>query len=144
MYRDAYGISVSAPCCPAPGAAAHGLRDAPAGSLEIVPLALDADEFAAHLHAGDAGGAGAHERIEDGQRIVRQLADAPFHHLDRFLGRVIAARLVVLAQEAAPAIADAPDRLGQIGPGQLAIGEGTSARELFVQQRRNWPGPRGS
>ena len=43
-----------------------GLLDAFDGDVEVPPVQLDADELAARLDAGDAGGAGTHEGVDDG------------------------------------------------------------------------------
>jgi hypothetical protein len=48
--------------------------------------------------------------------VVGKVANAPLHDADGLLRRMIAARLVVLADHAVPAKLNAPDGLAKIGP----------------------------
>src|SRR5947209_20337368 len=70
--------------------------DAPACNLEVSRLDLDADEPAAELRAGDAGGAAAHVGV-DHSRGHAGLFDASAPERRRFLGGVHAVSLLVVA-----------------------------------------------
>src|SRR5690606_23898719 len=80
-----------------------GFLDAAAGYVEVARLDLDADELAAKVHAGNSGGAAAHERVEDGFSL-RQKPKAPHHQRHRLLCWVFPLQSNGVVREVAPAI----------------------------------------
>ena len=55
----------------------------------MLSVLLEADEIATRTHAGDAGRAAAHERVQHGMPLDAEDPEQPFHERDRLDGQVV-------------------------------------------------------
>ena len=129
-----------------PAASPNG-RSGP-GDLDVLGLALDADELAAFQHRGDAGAPAAGERVEHHAAGRNDQADQPAHQVDRLDGwmhvgpRLAAAagedRRLVLGQRSSPASRSARARLGGVEqPGERRRASRGFVRGHPVDQRHD-------